>query len=136
MGQENLNKIYGHVKVVDQIGSATTLDKFDSGKTYSVAPAAAYEITLPTSPVVGWNATFIVVEAINNAVTIKSPTNFISTIVKSAAADVKVTVALATATVVADAPAGTRVDVICLDDGVTGGSSGAVVYALTAYIDA
>ncbi len=76
MSQQNLNKVYGHVKVVNQLSTEITtgarqLDKFDSGKTFFVSQSVgAFTITLPSDPVRGWNATFILMGTAANAVSI------------------------------------------------------------------
>ncbi len=66
MSQQNLNKIYGQVAIVEEITADVTLDKFDTGKVFYVdASSAPVIITLPSAStdLTGWTAKFIVKDA-------------------------------------------------------------------------
>ena len=60
----------------ETIAAAKTLTNEDSGKTFFINQASAYEITLPLMSTItaGWNATFIISVADTNAVTIANNT--------------------------------------------------------------
>ena len=68
MSQQNLNKVYGHVKVREVlIGPVSkTLTKFDSGKVFAVdGNLGAVNIILPLageSDLVGWECDFILLD--------------------------------------------------------------------------
>ena len=63
------------VNIVD-VAAAKTLKNSDSGTTFIINQASAYEITLPLMSTIdrGWNATFILGTANTNAVTIANNT--------------------------------------------------------------
>jgi hypothetical protein len=63
------------VNIVD-VAAAKTLTNSDSGTTFIINQASAYEITLPLMSTIdrGWNATFILGTADTNAVTIANNT--------------------------------------------------------------
>tara|TARA_Y100000592_G_C5228197_1_gene202620 strand:+ start:66 stop:527 length:462 start_codon:yes stop_codon:yes gene_type:complete len=60
----------------ETIAAARTLTNEDSGKTFFINQASAYEITLPLMSTItsGWNATFIISVVDTNAVTIANNT--------------------------------------------------------------
>ena len=60
----------------ETIAAAKTLTNEDSGKTFFISQASAYEITLPLMSAItaGWNATFILASVDTNAVTIANNT--------------------------------------------------------------
>ena len=60
----------------ETIAAAKTLTNEDSGKTFFINQASAYEITLPLMSTItaGWNATFILAVVDTNAVTIANNT--------------------------------------------------------------
>ena len=60
----------------ETIAAARTLTNEDSGKTFFINQASAYEITLPLMSTItaGWNATFILAVVDTNAVTIANNT--------------------------------------------------------------
>ena len=60
----------------ETIAAAKTLTNEDSGKTFFINQASAYEITLPLMSTItaGWNATFIISVVDTNAVTIANNT--------------------------------------------------------------
>ena len=60
----------------ETIAAARTLTNEDSGKTFFISQASAYEITLPLMSAItaGWNATFILASVDTNAVTIANNT--------------------------------------------------------------
>lgn len=64
MSQQNLNKIYGQVAIVEEISDATTLDKYDTGKVLYIGGGfpSGYAITLPdpSTDLVGWNSKMLV----------------------------------------------------------------------------
>jgi len=59
MSQQNTNKIFNQLFLLENLTADTTLDEFSTGKIYSLNPTGAMVITLPT-PVAGWNARFVV----------------------------------------------------------------------------
>ena len=63
------------VNIVD-VAAAKTLKNSDSGTTFIINQASAYEITLPLMSTIdrGWNATFILGTVAANAVTIANNT--------------------------------------------------------------
>ena len=60
----------------ETIAAARILTNEDSGKTFFISQASAYEITLPLMSAItaGWNATFILASVDTNAVTIANNT--------------------------------------------------------------
>lgn len=64
MSQQNLNKIYGQVAIVEEVSAGTTtLDKYDTGKVLYVNASSAVTVTLPNTAdtdLTGWSAKFIV----------------------------------------------------------------------------
>jgi len=78
MSQENLNKVFSQLGVLETISAAKTLDVYDTGKIFSITQSGdAFAFTLPTattaqeaSDLVGWNATFILTTASTANVTI------------------------------------------------------------------
>jgi len=71
----NLVDSRNHIET-ETIAAAKTLTAGDSGKTFFINQASAYEITLPLMSAIeaGWNATFIVSVVDTNAVTIANNT--------------------------------------------------------------
>jgi len=61
----------------ETIAAAKTLTNEDSGKTFFISQASAYEITLPLMSTItaGWNAKFILSSVDTNAVTIANNTD-------------------------------------------------------------
>ncbi|MDC1160123.1 hypothetical protein OAT10_00065 [Luminiphilus sp.] len=139
MGQENLNKIYGHVKVVDgfaagAIAAATTLSEFDSGKVIAVNQIGGtdYTITLPANPVAGWNVTLVLTATASDGnVTIATNTGqaMPSGIVVSTDGTVSGVVLTITDPVTNStikfvegvAAAGDKIEILCTNDASTGG---------------
>ena len=75
MSQQNLNKIYGQVAIVEEVAADVTLDKYDTGKVFYVdASSDPVDITLPgaSSDLTGWTAKFIIKDGGNfpNIITI------------------------------------------------------------------
>ncbi len=63
MSQQNLNKVYGQIAIVEDITGDVTLDKYDTGKIFYIdSPAGGCVISLPSasSDLTGWTAKFIV----------------------------------------------------------------------------
>ena len=63
MSQQNLNKVYGQVAIVEEVTADVTLDKFDTGKIFYVDAGADRVIALPTAAdadLTGWSAKVIV----------------------------------------------------------------------------
>jgi hypothetical protein len=78
MSQKNTNKIFNQLFLLENLTTNTTLDKFSTGKIYSLNPTGAMVITLP-DPVAGWNARFVV-ETTASQITLSGSSNIVGLI--------------------------------------------------------
>ena len=71
-----LDSLQTSLTMVENIAAAKTLTQEDSGKTFFINQASAYEITLPLMSTIstGWNCKFILGTVASNAVTIANNT--------------------------------------------------------------
>ena len=63
MAQENLNKQFSPIRIVESLTANKTLDVYDTGKIFMLNKADGFTVALPdptSADMSGWHATFIV----------------------------------------------------------------------------
>jgi len=115
MSQQNLNKIYGQVAIVEEVSGATTLDKYDTGKVLYINGSTPFAVTLPdpSTDLVGWNSKLLVKDS-TAAVTVQTGSAGTVTVTGSIVGTA-VTFAANTITISTNTVKGDTVDVTCTE---------------------